>query len=353
MRILFVINNLGVGGAQKMVRYVYDELCKSSDYCKLAALFSRESINPSDNIIQLCAPRTSYFKALIALRRLLKHECPDIVCAFGSDAISLSYFASLGLSIKLIGSERNDPGNLPLKWRLLTKYVYPRCEGFSFQLEDVMLFYRMHYSEVVRVIPNAYLGKRYKDFVLAKDREKCITCVSARIDRQKGLDILLNAFTIVLERFPDYHLAIFGMIKGWEELTDFIKRKGISSNVVFGGPTDCLSDSIHSSRCFILPSRYEGIPNALIEAMASGVPCVATDCPPGGPRMLTDNGRLGLLCRVEDPKNMAEQICRLIEDDCLCDSLSRNAQTVQERFTAEQIADEWRNLFLAVSRLCV
>jgi glycosyltransferase involved in cell wall biosynthesis len=347
--IVFVINNLGIGGAQKMVRYVNGLAHKNDCSNKLLSLFGRNNLEPNNDEIQLCPSKSSYFTVLAKFRKWLKRERPEMICAFGTDAIIVSYIASRGLGIKVVGSERNDPGHLPQKWLILTKYIYPKCDGFVFQLKSVSEFYKMKESDTVKVIPNAYFGKQYKEFVFAKDRDNSIACASARIDKQKGLDVLLNAFVSVRQKFPKYQLHIYGKVNHWNELNKMINLLGLSSYVVFKGQTDCLSDDIHSSRCFVLPSRFEGIPNVLIEAMASGVPCVATDCPPGGPRMLTEGGQAGLLCKVEDATDLANTICLLIENDVLCDSLSEKAQTVQYRFSSEMISKQWKDLFSKIN----
>lgn len=343
MKIIFVVNNLGVGGAQKMAKYVCHSLSEFH-HCKIVGLFSRQNIESSEDTIQLCPPRSSYFIVLRKLRSLLKVENPDLVVAFGTDSVVLSYIASCGLKIKIVGSERNDPSQLSFPWLMASRFIYPKCDGFSFQLEKVMSFYHMNSSTTVQVIPNAYFGKSYNSFIKAKYRTKEVACVSARVDHQKGLDVLLRAFKIVHNTYPEYKLTIYGRLTNWSELTALISELGIEQFVVFKGQTDCLSDSIHASRCFVLPSRFEGIPNALIEALASGVPTVSCDCPPGGPRMLTENGKCGLLCDVEDVEGMAKRICQLIEDDDLCNSLSGKAQLVQERFEASRITEKWKCL---------
>lgn len=343
MNILIVINNLGVGGVQKMARYVCQSLSATHN-CEILGLFSRRSIISTDSIFQLCPSKTPYSKILLRLHSFIKNKRPDIVIAFGSSAVVMSYLASRGLKVKIIGSERNDPQHLSWLWRTATRFIYPRCDGFAFQLEEVMSYYGMETNNTVQVIHNAYLGKQYDAYVKASERRKDISCSSARIDTQKGLDILLKAFSIVHEEHPDYHLSIYGKLSNWEDLKILITNLNIGKFINFKGQTDCLADSIHASRCFVLPSRFEGIPNALIEAMASGVPTVSCDCPPGGPRMLTKNGDSGLLCKVEDFVGMADCINRLIEDDTLCDTLSMKGQTVQDRFNAELISKKWESL---------
>lgn len=343
MRIFIVINNLGVGGVQKMARFVLHSLEEHHE-CKLVGLFSRNSIQSTDKCVQLCQSKTPYHKVVYKLRVFLKKEVPDVVLSFGSDAVVLSYLATRGFNISLIGSERNDPGQFSRLWKAATRFVYPRCDGFAFQLQEVMSYYKMKESKRVQVIPNAYFGKHYDSFVAASGRNEDISCASARIDRQKGLDILLKAFSLVHKKHPSHRLAVYGKLTGWEELDTLITELGINGYVDFKGQTDCLSDAIHSSRCFVLSSRYEGIPNALIEAMASGVPTVSCDCPPGGPRMLTEGGKAGLLCQVEDSEGMADCINHLIEDDGLCDVLSSKSQTVQKRFDSSLISKRWVNL---------
>jgi glycosyltransferase involved in cell wall biosynthesis len=152
---------------------------------------------------------------------------------------------------------------------------------------------------------------------------------------------MLEAFKQVVEKHPEYTLKFFGDGPDEEKMKSYAEELGISQNVCFCGRSDNILEDISHSEIFVLSSDYEGIPNSLLEAMSLGLPCVSTDCSPGGARMLIKDGENGLLVPRGDEDALASAILRMIEDRDFAVSCGKRAAEVRERFALPVILSAW------------
>ena len=164
---------------------------------------------------------------------------------------------------------------------------------------------------------------------------------ASRLNKQKNLGMLIEAFSMFAKDHAEYTLEIFG--RGTEEaaLKQLAKDLGVSDKVLFKGFSQNIYQDILDCAIYVCSSDYEGISNALIEALGLGIPTISTDCPVGGSRMLIEPDENGILIKVGDTKALCEQMTRLAESKELSDRLSRNAVKVRERFKVDNIAQQW------------
>ena len=167
-----------------------------------------------------------------------------------------------------------------------------------------------------------------------------------RLHEQKGVDVLLHAFQRLVRRFPadDLHLDVVGDGPLREDLQALTQELGIQDRVAFVGSTDRVSRYMSRADIFVLPSRAEGISNALLEAMAHGLPVVASRIP--GNVDVVEHQRSGLLCTVNDPGSLARNLMPLLTFPDLRERLGKAARlSVQERFSLNHIADRYVNIY--------
>ena len=107
------------------------------------------------------------------------------------------------------------------------------------------------------------------------------------------------------------------------------------------GDVDENDNNLKDKKGFILSSKYEGMPNALMEAMAVGLPCISTNCPCGGPKELIDGNKNGLLVENNNKEELTSSICRLIEDNNICRQLSKNARDKMQEYNCDKIVNKW------------
>ena len=360
-KIAFVISHLGKGGHQNMMAYVADNCVGIFDEVHMISIYKVEiktklcdaikvhyagnGLVKKDKIDKGLSKIKENFDAIIALRQTLKKTKPNIVCAFGIKDIFFTIIASIGLKIKVVGSERRAPASNSFKVKLLSKLFYRWCDGMVFQLEGAKNYFSRKIRNKSVVIPNSYRESKRRQICPINQRRKVITSAAARFEPQKGIEILISAFKKVHEIHPDYKLEIYGEGKLLKEYKKQVDENNLENYVQFPGLVDKVVDVVWDSSVFVLPSRVEGIPNVLMEVLGAGVPTVSTDCPPGGPRLLTNNGKRGLLVGVDEVSQMAEAICQIIENEELSKELSRKAVEVVEEFSADKIAKLWIGFF--------
>ncbi|WP_160068656.1 glycosyltransferase family 4 protein [Sphingobacterium bovisgrunnientis] len=164
-----------------------------------------------------------------------------------------------------------------------------------------------------------------------------------RFAPQKGFDLLIAAWSFVVKKHPDWELKIYG--EGMREnLQKQIDRLAIGENCKLEDTTVDIEEKYCESSIFVLSSRYEGFGMVLVEAMSCGVPAVAFDCP-CGPSEIIRHGEDGLLVENGNIRELAENICVLIEDDGLRKRMGAKARLNSERYQMEHIAPQWRSLF--------
>lgn len=348
--ILFVVSQLRVGGAAKMIKYVAN-LCVShfGSVTMMSYLddYTPDDLNPGIKRIDLGLKINRIplwrIKALVKHRRVLKKGKYDIVCTFLPDMSLMSRLAALGLNTIVVSSERGDPFEFSELWKRLMGWCYAHSDYCFFQLEKARDFFGERVAKHSFVIPNPYVPI---EGVTPFDGNRKKTVVSAgRFADQKRFDILIQAFAMVHKLHPEHRLVLYGDGDCKKMYLDLSQKLGIEDYVDFPGYVKNVAYCIREDGIFVLSSDYEGIPNSLIEAMSVGLPCVATDCTPGGPDYLTNSGKRGLLVPIRDTDAMAKAICRIIEDPVLADSLSKEAAKIVEVLDVEGINKMWIEAF--------
>ena len=168
-----------------------------------------------------------------------------------------------------------------------------------------------------------------------------------RLDEQKGFDVLINAFKEVYNRHPEYKLKIFGNGLEKNKLQELINKLGLSENVILCGANQDAIFEVAKSKIYVLSSRYEGMPNALIEAMAAGTACISTDCK-FGPSELINDGKNGLLIPVDDVRTLSEKILFLIKNDSARENIEKEAMKIRKKLDANTIYKKYYDYFVGV-----
>lgn len=353
-KLIFVVHNLGLGGAQKMLVYVAETCLGKYQTVQILALSDQKtelSINTRIMINKLhYSFYTNKIKKIIKkietikeIHNYLLRENPDAVCVFGLDAFFLTRLALIGLKTKVIVSERNAPSSYGKCWYYFSKWLYQKSDAVVFQLEDVKKMYNHVIQNKAYVIPNPYKENGIECF--KGERKKIIATAAARFDKRKGIDTLIKAFAGVHKKYNTYRLVIYGDGPLRESYIALTEQLGIKECVIFPGVVANVAEKIRDITMFVLPSRNEGIPNVLMEAMGIGVPCVACDCIPGGPRLLMDSGKRGILVPVDNEKEMEKAMFRIIENPNLQQELSTRGQEIKTLFIDKKIKRMWLNVF--------
>ncbi|MEV4708785.1 glycosyltransferase family 4 protein [Actinoplanes sp. NPDC049316] len=242
-----------------------------------------------------------------------------------------------------VGQDHMNLGTYKPALREAMLRAYPRLDAVTVLTEADLAAYRAalgHTGLRVERIPN---GIPDRPAAPAGGRGRTVLA-AGRLTPQKGFDLLVEAFGLVRERHPDWELAIFGEGRLRGGLTEQIKELGLGGHVHLRGMTRHLDRELARASVFALSSRFEGLPMVLLEAMDSGLPVVAFDCPTG-PAEVVEDGVNGLLIPREDTAALAEGLCRLIEDAALRESFGRAARRTSARYEMPAVAESWERLF--------
>lgn len=356
-KIAFLNQSLSFGGAEKMMAFVirsvaphFEEVFllqftdESGDY-ELPDNIKYYNLGGNDSTKSIIGKIKLFHFRIKKVRLFLKDNDISLICSFGFYYTFMAILATQSTNTKVVASERRSPEDDGFLWGNISKWSYSKCSRVVFQLQRASDYYRDIPEEKKIVIPNPYLMResivQYNQGLTNKE----IVMAAARLEYVKGFDIGIKAMSIVLKKHPNYKLVIYGKGDFNRQYGKLIEELGINENIVYKGHSNQILSDIIKSEIFLLPSRVEGIPNMLLEAMGVGMPCVATDCRPGGARLLLGDSQYGLLVNNEDYQGVANAILRLLDNPGLLMDMSKKAQMVRERFSENEISNKWVKCF--------
>ena len=357
-KLCFVIPSMSRGGAERVMSILVNNAIKQGYEVNLVLLSQSKveyELDESVNIIKISESlkfnngikRT--LERFLTLKNILKKLHPDLVVSF---LTTCNIYVSLALGdtkIPCVLSERNDPIQTCTSHikKVLRNYCYRRAHGIVFQTVSAKEYFNKKIQQGSVVIPNPV--KNHLPFVDVVHSQKKIVA-AARLMPQKNYPMLLKAFRLFLDEHPDYTLHIFGDGDLKEALVTLAKELSISENVMFEGNVPDLHERIRDAKMFVLSSDYEGISNSLLEALAMGLPCVSTDCPCGGSRMLIEDGISGFLTPVGNEVAFYQAMRKITDNDELALAFSQNARQVRELYSEDIIVGKYFDYFEEVMK---
>lgn len=354
MKILFFNANIGYDGASKMMAAVANYLALHNHDVTFLTYENSEIYQPLHKCVRhkqimlqkLIIKGIRRIDQVFILHKHIKQNKYDIALAFLSPPKYLLTLACKFTNTRVLISERGDPYiRLPGSKIFVSnalKYVVNTANAFVFQTKGAQSYYPKKVISKSIIIPNPVVNrnilKQYQG-----EREKAIVNV-ARFDIfQKRQDLLIKAFSKILNKYPEYKLKLYG-----DGPDEYILRKltgelNITDKVLFMGVSHDVYKDIRKAALFVLSSDFEGIPNALLEAMSVGLPCISTDCSPGGARLLIRNKENGMLVPPDDLDEMAEAIEYMLSHTIETAKMAKNALNVVSEYTEDKIYSEWES----------
>lgn len=355
-KLMFYINAIHHGGAERVMVNLANMFSeKGYEVLLVTSFFDDEEYTLCSNVRRLSLEekdlRQSFIKKNISriskLREICKKEGPDILVSFMAEANFRAILASRFLGIRTLISVRNDPRQeYPgLLFKAAAKILYPLASGCVFQTEDAKKWFSRKVRKKSRIILNQVDEKFYK--VNFNGERRDIVTVG-RLESQKNQKLLIEAFAQVVNDYPEDNLRIYGDGELRQSLAGLADSLGISSRVSFMGACMDIQDQIKDARIFVLSSDYEGLPNAVMEAMALGIPVISTDCPCGGPRLLIKNNINGILVNTGNKEELTQAILRLLKDKKFAKKISVNAKIRAMEFRPEKVFGMWEDYIKSI-----
>lgn len=366
MRLTLVISALTAGGAERVLSSLANEwvvhgyavtlvtlgpVCM--DWYSVDPRVCRIGLNVLHKSANVWEALRHNLHRLQQLRQAIRGSHCDVVISFGDTTNVLTLLATVGLGVRVIVSERVDPRQhlLSTSWKRLRAMSYQHADGLVIQTESLRSWAeKIVRKERVHVIPNpvrTISSLAHLDQTMSLKGGRVVAV--GRLTRQKGFDLLLEAFAQIHRRYENWTLRILGEGEEREALELQASRLNIKAAVEFVGVVKDHEAYMRSAQIYVLPSRYEGFPNSLLEAMAMGLAVIATDCPTGPADIVAHNVN-GLLVPPGNVGALTEAMDRLMSEADQRRRLAERAIEVRTQFSFEKILVCWDRL---LSNSCV
>lgn len=352
MHVCFLYSSMNKGGAERTIQSISNYLIENGQDVSIIVLAGTESsykLNSKVNFYRLdLFKHTTGFHNTISkkitmikkVKRQLSHMDIDVVICFSVVTQLLAVLSNLKRKFKIVGAERNNPYIFQknTKWYFIKKPLSLLMDGFIFQTIKSSEFYPKKTVKKGVIIPNSVVVSCHKKYSF---NNKSI-CSVGRLENQKDFITLIKAFSIVSKELEDYSLDIYGEGKEKNNLQNLINELNLDDLAHLHGIKDNIHEKMLDSSIFVLSSKYEGMPNALMEAMALGMPVISTNCDMGPEELICHNFN-GLLVNVGDYEEMANQIIAIAKNKELANKLSSNAIRIVESNSVSNVGMKYKN----------
>ena len=374
--IAFYIGGLCIGGAERVIcnlaEYFYGEGYRVTMVTKVRDEKEYE-LNPGiRRIIADITPEEetasrirNLFARIAKLKRIWKEVKPDVIVSFIRKNNLMAIASAAPLGIPVIVSVRSAPER-ELKgfgFKTISFLLFRQAAGVVLQTREAYNFFPGYIRAKAVVLPNSInpdFLKASEELTLATTinhdkkmtvddripssvKEKRIITVG-RIDDNKNQRLLVEAYVKIADHYPDWSLELIGDGSGRQALEEYVSTLPCMDRISFTGAVDDVAKRMSEASIFVLPSKIEGMPNALIEAMVMGMACISTDCPCGGPRdLIAADESNGILVPVDNVDAMAMALKRLITNDTLRQSMGDNARKIIATLHPDTVNKQWKN----------
>lgn len=349
-KITFFIGSLEEGGAERVVSNLISYLADKGHEILLVLYHDRPLFYPVDprvEVVSVCKETgsKSLLRNLWWMRRFFCRNSA-VVVSFLAGFNILALVAAMGLKLPVLVADRNDPHFVPGNpmVRKVRDVLYRFADGVIIQTEHNKRYFSKAVQKKSVIIYNPLdLGERAGE-ALRTPKEDLVVSVS-RLMPQKRQTMLIRAFARIHEEFPTFRLIIFGEGSARTELEALIASLSLQDHVLLPGSEKNVFDKICPARLFVLSSDYEGMPNALAEAMCLGLPCISTAV--SGATDMIQKGENGLLVDVADQAQLEEAMRSLLRDRELSEQMARKAVALNKMLDKTVIAEQWREYILS------
>lgn len=356
MKLTLVISSLGVGGAERVMSLMANYWAAKGweitvltfddemPFYQLDERVNHIGLGIQQNSSNVLMGVWNNFQRIQILQGAIASVKPEVVISFIDQVNVLTLLATRSLNLKVIVSERVDPTlhSIGTIWDSLRRWTYPFAANIVVQTQGAVNYFSQELQLPSWVIPNPIVKVETR----IKNSDRHVIIAMGRFTAQKGFDLLLKAFAKLKNQYPDWTLIIVGDGELRPELESLRDKLKLADRVDFPGTVNSPQAVFERADIFVLSSRFEGFPNALCEAMAYGLPVIATDCP-SGPREIIRDGIDGILVPSEDIAALSGAMASLMSDEQKRADLSIRVTEVVERFSIEKIMSMWEQLLVA------
>lgn len=340
-KIVFVVPDMVGGGTEKVITLLANEYASRGIPVGILTYGGSEyAYKLDDRVERYCAAQKSdgnmwiRIKRFKNMRKYFKRNPGCIIFSFSTIGTGFVVLSTLFMKRNMLVSERTDPQTCNHK--LYRDFFYHFAKVLVCQTEDAVQCFPRSLQKKSCVIGNPVSNEIAPPFI-GKRKKEIVTV--GRLQPVKNQEMLINAFYDFYKKHPDYTLHIYGKGPLEEQLKKQTRDLAIEKQVIFHGFVSDIDAKIRESGVFVLCSNYEGVSNSMVEAMALGLPVIATDCPIGGCKSYIRDKENGLLISVGDTSALVEALNSIADSEELAMKLSQSAILVRDNYSIEHIAD--------------
>ena len=354
---LLLIPRMGSGGAERVMATIANNLCRECDI-HIVTITDTESFYALDERVRITglgqklSRRNKMYKvfsaafggvkALFSLMNVVKKEKTDVLVAFLGPASFLAIALKVfGAKCRVIVSERCDPTTRGGLYRFFQKLMFPKADVIVCQSEKVVEFFKEKHRRKTVVIPNPIAASAIPPRFEGERRHVVVGV--GRLDPQKNFEMLIKAFAALPEKFSDYTLEIYGGGPLEKELQGLIDEFGISQRAKLMGVKKNVMHYISNVALYVMSSNYEGFPNALVEAMATGLPVISTNFPTGVAEDIVKDGN-GIVVPVGDEKALVSAMQRILSEEDKWEKMSIENRKLLDVLAESRVITMWENI---------
>lgn len=350
---LFTIRSLTGGGAERVVSVLTSYMANEGyDISIIAYDKSSNDYNINDKVKIYYMPKEpnniiGKIKRFSDMRILIKKINPDVIIPFVGTVLFVSYIASRPEHIPFIRTVRNSPWNEPgtILEKIMRKFLNKKSKAIMVQNEEQIEYFPVKMKEKIFAVPNplddVFIDNKKENY--SSQINKIISV--GRLNSQKNQELLIRAFANILTYYPDITLDIYGEGKEKEKLEYLIKEMNIENNCFLKGRSNNIVNELINADLFIMTSNFEGMPNALMEAMALGLPCISSDCRTG-PKTLIQHNETGILFETGNESELIKHIKWSINNIDKLNQMGIKARNdIIGKYSSNQVANDLK-LFL-------
>ena len=343
-RHIFFIGTLCNGGAERVVSILAGHMAKQGMDVEILTYYDMPVSYELDERVKLTAVETmtgstNKVKNLLAIRKYFK-KYGNVVISFLAPFNIMAIAANFGNGVPMIVADRNDPTKVPSNFvvRKVRDVLYCFADGVVVQTQKNKAYFSRIVQKKSKVIYNPIDLKEYAQIALKSEKEKKIV-TAGRLMPQKNQKMMIRAFAAVHAKYPEYQLVIYGEGPSRQELEDLVEELGLKKSILLPGNVSDIHEHIKNAEMFVLSSDYEGMPNALIEAMCLGLASISTKV--SGATDLIHDHENGILTDLDNQEQLEKAMLELIENKELTNKLAVNAAKLGERLEVSKIMQQW------------
>lgn len=350
MKLTFVSSTLHAGGAERVISLLANSFCQKGYEVEIVCINKHLVFYPIDEKVKVWfaedeVKSPSILKKVLWLRNHIKNDRPNVVIAFMLEVYCVTLASLIGVSVPVISSERIDPHFFGRAKGLLRWLLLRRTTHLVVQTVRIKDFYSAKLQSRTTIIPNPVTDKVFS--LTPTLKQKRIIAVG-RLAYQKNYPMMFRAFAKVHHDFPDWQLVVYGNGPQKDEIRGVIERLGMEGHIILAGKSDHVVEEMNKSSLFVMSSDYEGMSNALLEAVCVGLPVISTDV--SGARDLITEGVNGYIVPVGNERALTLALSSMLSSPEKMDEMGRQSKALAPRFREEQIVGQWEELIKKVVR---